>query len=255
MWLESYHSLEGKVALVTGAARGIGREIARAYAEAGARLALLDRDGAGAEAVAAELTERGAEALALELDVAQSQQVDHAVARVVQRFGRLDVAVNNAGVCELASMLETTDQQWRQVMSVNLDGVFFCSRAEARVMVDQGGPGSIINMASISGLIANHPQQQSAYNASKAAVIHLTRSMAAELAPHRVRANSVSPGYVDTDETGEWAFLHPTIKRDTPMARLARPDEMRGVFLFLASDAASYVTGSNVVIDGGFTAW
>jgi NAD(P)-dependent dehydrogenase (short-subunit alcohol dehydrogenase family) len=122
-------------------------------------------------------------------------------------------------------------------------------------MIELEIKGSIINMASMSGLIANHPQQQSAYNASKAAVIHFTRSIAAELAPHGIRANAVSPGYVDTDEKGEYSHLHPTIERDTPMGRLARPDELRGVFLFLASESASYVTGSNVVIDGGFTVW
>ena len=254
MWLDSYCSLEGKAALVTGAGRGIGREIARGYAEAGADLVLADIDGASASAVADELAGRGVEALALEVDVSDSAAVDRMVEQAVARFGRLDVAVNNAGVCELADVCDTTDEQWRRVFSVNADGVFYCCRAEARQMLDQGS-GAIVNMASMSGVIVNHPQTQSAYNASKAAVIHFSRSMAAELAPRGVRVNSVSPGYVDTDETGDWSFLHPTIQRDTPMARLARPEEMRGVFLFLASDAASFVTGSNIIIDGGFTAW
>ena len=254
MWLDSYCSLEGKTALVTGAGRGIGREIARGYAEAGADLVLADIDGASASAVADELAGRGVEALALEVDVSDSAAVDRMVEQAVARFGRLDVAVNNAGVCELADVCDTTDEQWRRVFSVNADGVFYCCRAEARQMLDQGS-GAIVNMASMSGVIVNHPQTQSAYNASKAAVIHFSRSMAAELAPRGVRVNSVSPGYVDTDETGDWSFLHPTIQRDTPMARLARPEEMRGVFLFLASDAASFVTGSNIIIDGGFTAW
>ena len=254
MWLDSYCSLEGKTALVTGAGRGIGREIARGYAEAGASLVLADIDEASAQAVAEELERGGAETLALGVDVSDSAAVDAMVEQAATRFGRLDVAVNNAGVCELADVCDTTDEQWRRVFSVNADGVFYCCRAEARQMLTRGG-GSIINMASMSGLIVNHPQTQSAYNASKAAVIHFSRSMAAELAPRGVRVNSVSPGYVDTDETGEWSFLHPTIERDTPMARLARPEEMRGVFLFLASDSASYVTGSNLVIDGGFTAW
>ena len=255
MWLDSYCSLEGKTALVTGAGRGIGREIARGYAEAGAALVLADIDGGGATEVAEELQQRGTEALALEVDVSDSAAVDAMVQQAVDRFGRLDVAVNNAGVCELGDVCDVTDEQWRRVFSVYADGVFYCCRAEARQMLAQDGGGSIINMASMSGLIANHPQTQTTYNASKAAVIHFSRSMAAELASKGVRVNSVSPGYVDTDETGDWAFLHPTIERDTPMGRLARPEEMRGVFLFLASDSASYVTGSNVVIDGGFTAW
>ena len=254
-WLDSYCSLQGKVALVTGAARGIGREIARGYAEAGARLVLVDVDLEGARAVATELQQAGCEALALEVDVSHSAAVDRMVDQAVSRLGQLDVAVNNAGICLLQEVCDTTDEQWRRVLSVNLDGVFYCARAEARQMLKQGGGGSIINMASISGLIANHPQTQSAYNTSKAAVIHFSRSMAAELAPQKVRVNSVSPGYVDTDETGEWSFLHSTIQRDTPMARLAHPRELRGVFLFLASDSASYVTGSNIVVDGGFTAW
>ena len=256
MWLDSYCSLGGKTALVTGAGRGIGREIARGYAEAGASLVLADINGQRARAVASELERAGVEVLALEADVSDSAAVDAMVSAAVERFGRLDVAVNNAGVCELAEVCETTDEQWRKIFSVNADGVFYCCRAEARQMLAQEhSGGSIINMASMSGLIANHPQTQSAYNASKAAVIHFSRSMAAELAPRGVRVNSVSPGYVDTDETGDWAFLHPTIQRDTPMARLARPEELRGVFLFLASDSASFVTGSNLVIDGGFTAW
>jgi sorbose reductase len=249
------HSLEGKVALITGAARGIGREIARGYAEAGARLALADLDLAGVEGVAQELGRRGTEALPLEVDVSDPVRVERMVERTVDRLGGLDVAVNNAGICVLQGLTETTDEQWRRVMSVNLDGVFYCSRAEARMMITRGGGGSIINMASMSGLIANHPQQQSAYNASKAAVIHFTRSIAAELAPHGIRANAVSPGYVDTDEEGAYAHLHPTIERDTPLGRLGRPEEMRGVFLFLATTASSYMTGSNLVIDGGFTIW
>ena len=255
MWPDSYCSLKGKAALVTGAGRGIGREIARGYAEAGARLVLADIDGASAQAVAVELEQQGNQAFALEVDVSDSAAVDAMVQEAVARFGRLDVAVNNAGVCELADVCEITDEQWRRVFSVNTDGVFYCCRAEANQMLTQESGGSVINMASMSGLIVNHPQTQSAYNASKAAVIHFTRSMAAELAPRGVRVNSVSPGYVDTDETGEWSFLHPTIERDTPMARLARPEEMRGVFLFLASDSASFVNGSNIVIDGGFTLW
>jgi len=255
MWLDTYHSLEGKVAIVTGAARGIGREIARGYAEAGARLVLADLDLPAAEAVACELRERGTEALSLAVDVSDSAQVDRMVERTVEQFGRLDIGVNNAGICVLQGLTETSDEQWRRVMSVNLDGVFYCSRAEARQMIALDIQGSIINMASMSGLIVNHPQHQSAYNASKAAVIHFTRSIAAELAPHSIRANAVSPGYVDTDEKGEYAHLHPTIERDTPMGRLGRPEEMRGVFLFLASEASSYMTGSNLVIDGGFTAW
>jgi len=250
--LESYSSLEGKVALVTGAAKGIGREIARAYHMAGARLVLADVDEQGVRNTAAEL---GGEALAIRADVSDSAQVDRMVQAAVDRFDALDVAVNNAGVCVLKDLEDTTDEEWRRVMGVNLNGAFYCTRAEVRAMKALGRGGSIINMASMSGLIANHPQTQTAYNVSKAGVIHLSRSAGAELATTGIRVNSVSPGYVDTDEERAYTHLHPAIHRDTPMGRLAAPSEMCGLFLFLASDSASYVTGSNFVIDGGFTAW
>lgn len=246
------YTLEGRTALVTGGAQGIGAAIAKGLRDAGARVFVCDLDADIGKATADEL---GAEFVAA--DVTDSTSIDAAVDHVVQTAGSLDVAVNNAGIVHNHPSEDLSDEDWRRVLSVNLDGVFYSCRAEGKRMLAQGS-GSIINTGSMSGHIANRPQPQSAYNAAKAAVIHLTKSLAGEWSDRGVRVNSVSPGYVGTELTKrgmnneEWrkAWLD-----GTPMGRVAEPREIAPAVVFLASEAAGFCTGTDLVVDGGYTVW
>lgn len=256
MILEKF-ALKDRIALVTGAGQGIGAACAQALAEAGARVVCTDLEGARAEAVAVSLRERGLASEAAALDVTDPGDVDATVARLEERHGRIDVLVNNAGIAISEVPAESmTNEQWHKVMDVNLHGVFYCSRAAGRGMLERKS-GAIVNIGSISAYIVNKPQQQCNYNAAKAAVHHLTRSMAAEWATRGVRVNAVAPGYTDTPLLS-FAKGGPSFKiwmEMTPTGRLARPEEVAAVVLFLASDAASNVTGSIVTVDGGYTLW
>ncbi|GMA17064.1 glucose 1-dehydrogenase (plasmid) [Deinococcus metallilatus] len=240
--------LDGRHALVTGGAQGIGFEIARGLAQAGARVTIADLNPDVGEGAAREL-----DAAFEALNVTDAG----AVAALAQRLPDVDVLVNNAGIVRNTPAEDTPDDDWRAVLGVNLDGVFWCCREFGRQMLARGR-GSIVSTASMSGLISNHPQPQAAYNASKAAVIHLTRSLAGEWASRGVRVNAVAPGYTATPltkrglETPEW---RETWLKETPMGRLAEPREIAPAVLYLASDAASFVTGQTIVVDGGYTAW
>lgn len=246
--------LEGDVAIVTGAGRGIGKVLAAALAEAGASLVSADLDADTAEATAEELRKAGGKALAVQVDVVNAQQVEAMVKAAVDGFGKLDICVNNAGICRNAPAEEMTEEDWDAVVDIDLKGVFLCSQAAAKVMIPRKY-GRIVNIASMSGLVSNRPQPQCAYNAAKAGVIHLTRSMAAEWAPHGVTVNTISPGYIATEMTKRVSHMHPDWLPHIPMGRIGDPEELRGAALYLASRASSYTTGHSLVVDGGYTCW
>lgn len=245
-------SLKGQITIVTGASRGIGLEIAKAMRTAGAHIVVADVDGDAGPKSAAEL---GGDFV--HTDVTDSGSVKAMVENVVSKHGRIDSIVNNAGVVNNIPSEEVSDKDWSFVLKVNLDGVFWCCREVGKIMLQQG-KGSIVNIASMSGVISNHPQPQAAYNVSKAGVIMLTKSLAGEWAGRGVRVNAISPGYIATPmtkkglDTPEWreAWLS-----TTPMGRLGEPAEIGPLAVFLASDASSFMTGSNVLIDGGYTVW
>ena len=258
MYLEKLR-LDGRVAVVTGGGQGIGFACAQALGEAGATVIVAELVPDRVEASVAGLRKLGIAAHGLALDVSKSAKVDAAVADIIQKHGRVDVLVNNAGVAKSDVRAEdTTDEHWRFHMDINLDGLFWCCRAFGRQMLKQGA-GSIVNVGSMSGFIVNKPQPQSFYNASKAAVHHLTRSLAAEWGARGVRVNAVAPTYIETPLTAfgieELPKMYATWLEMTPMGRIGQPEEIASVVLFLASDAASLLTGSIVLADGGYTCW
>ncbi len=246
-------SLVGRVSVVTGGNRGIGRALAGALAEAGSDVVLLVRDPDGAATAVAEVAALGVRAVAVGADVTRADEVDRAVDDIVGALGRVDVLVNNAGACVHRPALEVTAQEWREVMDVNVNGVWHCAQAFGRQMVAQGR-GVIVNVGSMSANVVNRPQWQPAYNASKAAVHHLTRSLAAEWAPLGVRVNALAPGYVKTEMSpvDEPRFRRHWIE-DTPMRRYAMPDELGPSVVYLASDASAFTTGEVLVVDGGYS--
>jgi sorbose reductase len=244
--------LHGKSALVTGASSGIGKEVAQAYLQAGARVAIAARHSEPLEEVAAELSDAGT-VLPICCDVTQEDQVTRTLDRVTAELGGIDIAVCNAGIVSVTAMLDMPLEEFQRIQNTNVTGVFLTARAAARAMVGQGHGGTIINTASMSGHIINIPQQVGHYCTSKAAVIHLTKAMAVELAPHNIRVNSVSPGYIRTELVEPLAEYHRQWEPKIPLGRMGRPEELTGLYLYLASDASSYMTGSDVVIDGGYT--
>jgi NAD(P)-dependent dehydrogenase (short-subunit alcohol dehydrogenase family) len=247
--------LDQQIALVTGAASGIGRGIAVGLAAAGADIACFDLPGAALEEACAEIEAIGQRAIAIPGDVTDPDSVRGAV-RDAESLGPLSLAVNSAGIANAAPAEEMSLSQWQRVIDINLTGVFLCCQAEGGAMLEHGR-GAIVNIASMSGSIVNRGLLQAHYNASKAAVIHLTRSLAMEWAHRGIRVNAISPGYTATPMNlrPEVAEQVTQFERDTPLGRMATVDELVGPAVFLLSDAASFCTGVDLLVDGGFTCW
>lgn len=242
-----YPDLRAKLVVITGGGRGIGLATARRFLAQGADVVVLDL--AMTEDVDAEF---------VRVDVTDAAAVASAADDLMARRGAPDVVLNAAGIVRSASAEQMTVADWQQVVDIDLSGTFYVCQAFGRLMLE-AGHGSIVNIASMSGTISNFPQKQSSYNAAKAGVVHLTKTLAGEWADRGVRVNSVSPGYIATDLTAALLDREPelgiTWRERTPMGRLGTPDEVASVILFLASDESSFMTGSDVIADGGYTVW
>ncbi|WP_313196017.1 SDR family oxidoreductase [Shinella zoogloeoides] len=241
-------------ALVTGAAGGIGREIALGLARRGPGVVCIDRAGSDTRSLVEQIRREGGAAIACDADVTDEEAMAAAVAEGERSFGAIAYAVNAAGINIAAEALEITQAQWSQVVAVNMTGILTSCQAQARAMLRHGG-GSIVNIASMSASIINHKQDQVAYYASKAGVKHMTKSLAAEWAERGIRVNCISPGYTITPMLKASEETLAGFRRMTPMGRLAEASEMVGPTVFLLSQASSYVTGHDLKIDGGYTAW
>jgi len=256
MFMERF-SLEGKVAIVTGGGQGLGKVFCQAFAEAGADIVVAEINAETGPQTVEEMKGMGRRSIFVETDVRSVESIQAMTDAALKEFGHIDVLMSNAGIVKWSEGENVPEEEWREVIDVNLNGLFFCSQAVGRHMLERGS-GSIVNIASMSGAIVNRPQAQASYNSSKAAVMHLTKSLAAEWAPRGVRVNAISPGYMGTDMAkpffedpqygGVWIPM-------IPMNRPGEPEELGCVAIFLASDASSYMTGATVFVDGGYTCW
>ena len=242
-------ALTDKVAIITGASRGIGKAAAMALAQAGAKVVVnYARSSDAADAVVAAIAEAGSEALALQADVSKADQVDAMVKATMDKFGRIDVLVNNAGITRDTLLLRMKPEDWQAVIDLNLTGVFLCTRAVSKIMLKQRS-GRIINISSVAGLMGNPGQAN--YSAAKAGVIGFTKTIAKELAPRGITANAVAPGFIATDMTEDLKNTEEVLKY-IPLGRYGQPEEVAGLIRFLAADpAAAYITGQVMNVDGG----
>ncbi|NPV54372.1 MAG: glucose 1-dehydrogenase [Firmicutes bacterium] len=250
--------LTGKVAIVTGAAQGLGEAMAQALAEAGADIVIADINEDLARSTARRLSDAtGRQCIAIRADVTNESDVDAMVKATLDRFGKIDILINNAGIVKHIPAEDMSMKDWNDVINLNLSAVFLCSQRVGRHMIERKR-GCIINIASMSGLIVNTPQPQVSYNASKAGVIMITRSLASEWVKHGIRVNAIAPGYMETAMTREILKTEMATRYwigMTPMNRPGQPSELGGAVVYLASDASSFTTGHVLVVDGGYTIW
>jgi NAD(P)-dependent dehydrogenase (short-subunit alcohol dehydrogenase family) len=254
MAVRELFELRDRKAVVTGAGGGIGGELCIALAEMGADVALVDINRANMEKVAQEVRKRGSKTLVCATDITKEKEVEGMVSTVLSKFGSIDILVNCAGIPHWAPAEDMKEEDWDRVIDVNLKGTFLCCKAVGRSMIAKRA-GKIINIASMSARIVNHPQPQVGYNASKAGVVMLTKSLAAEWAKYNINVNSISPGYIATELTKKVSEYREQWMRLTPMQRMGDPSELKGTIIYLASEASRYVTGHDLVIDGGYTLW
>ena len=254
--MDASFRLDGRIALVTGAGRGIGRGIALGLASAGATVAVWDLDGDSAHSVAREV---GARSFGDTVDVTDPAAVEAGLDRIDSALGPVDVLVANAGVTSRSPLESLDDEDFQRVIDVNLGGMFLCTRGVGRRLIRSGRPGSVVTLASISGLVGNRGGDNTHYCLTKGGVIAFTRSLAVDWARHRIRVNAIAPGYTATPMTDRLRDTDPTWFHDVigrvPLQRLGTPEDMAGAVVFLASAAAAYVTGHVLVVDGGYTAW
>lgn len=253
--LEKLFSLEGKNAIVTGGAQGIGKVVATRMAEVGANIAIFDLQLEKAKATAKEIAElTGKKVLAYEIDVTDPAQVKDRIQKAAEDFGGMDLLFNNAGIAVHKTAHEVTPEEWAKVINVNLNGEYYMASEFARYLKANGRKGSIVNTASMSGHIVNWPQRQASYNASKAGVILMTKSLAVEYWEDGIRVNSLSPGYMYTELCKqlpeEWQERWFDL---TPAGRYGQPEELCGAVIYLFSDSASFTTGTDLIVDGGYT--
>lgn len=247
--------LDGKVAVVTGGARGLGFSMAEGLCSVGLKgIAILDvQNDLGLDAIEKLYKAYGTQSQFYKVDVRDEKSVADVMDAVKRDLGSIDIVVNSAGVADLVHAEEYPAEKFRRVIDINLNGSFLVTQAAARHMIAQGTGGSVVFIASMSGHIVNWPQPQSAYNASKAGVRHMMKSLAAEWAVHKIRCNSISPGYMDTALNRAYGTLFNEWKDRTPLGRLGDPDELTGACIYLSSEASAFCTGSDIVIDGGYT--
>jgi NAD(P)-dependent dehydrogenase (short-subunit alcohol dehydrogenase family) len=250
--------LAGRVALVTGAGSGLGVIFAEALAEAGASVVCVGRRLERVQETANRLAEDRCQSLAISADVTDEAAVASMIAQTIERFGKLDILVNNAGTAVVGPPETISLADWQRVVDVNLTGVFLCAREAAKAMIAAGRGGRIINIASILGAVASEPVPAAAYDATKGAVVNLTRDLAVHWAPKGILVNAIGPAYFPSEMTEGFLALpemRREIERRTPLGRIGRPEELKGAVVFFASDASSYVTGQTLYVDGGWTAW
>ena len=250
--------LDGKAAIVTGGGRGLGRYMAEALSDAGAAVVLCSRKREPLEEVRDEIVVRGGKALALECDVTEPDDVEGVVSAAEEAFGGVDVLVNNSGATWGAPAAEMPLEKFERVVRVNVRGTFLMSQAVGRRMIERDSGGTIINISSVAGLVGGNPEymQTVGYNASKGAVISMTRDLATSWAVHNITVNAVAPGWFPTQMSGGLIErFEERMLEDIPLGRFGNPEDLKGVVVFLASPAAAYITGQTIVVDGGATAW